>query len=94
MLSAPPPITMGQPSLKICHCGDNFFSDILWHDETLWVELKIYGGVIFITILLHFHYFISLETANTQKSEKFLLRVSSRNLQFKFFSISVLDRNF
>ena len=30
-------------------------------------------GVIFITILLHFHYFISLETGlNTQKSEVFL----------------------
>ena len=30
-------------------------------------------GVIFITILLHIHYFISLETVlNTQKSEVFL----------------------
>ena len=37
-------------------------------------------GVVFITILLHFHYFISLETANTQKSEMFLLRSSSGNL--------------
>ena len=34
------------------------------------------GGGIFITILVHFHYFISLETANTQKSEVFLLRIS------------------
>ena len=25
---------------------------------SLWVELKTNGGVIFITILLHFHYFI------------------------------------
>ena len=30
-------------------------------------------GAIFVTILLHFRYFISLETANTQKSEVFLL---------------------
>ena len=37
-------------------------------------------GVIFITILLHFHYFISLETASTQKSEVFLLRISSGNV--------------
>ena len=44
------------------------------------MELKIYGGVIVITILLHFHYFISLETANTQKSEVFLLRISSGNV--------------
>ena len=36
-------------------------------------------GVIFITILLHFHYFISLETANTQKSEMFLLRICLGN---------------
>ena len=44
------------------------------------MELNIYGGVIFITILLHFDYLISLETANTQKSELFLLRISSGNL--------------
>ena len=40
------------------------------------MELKRGEGVIFITILLSFHYFISLETANTQKSEVFLLRIS------------------
>ena len=34
------------------------------------------GGV----ILLHIHYLISLETANTQKSEMFLLRISSGNV--------------
>ena len=34
------------------------------------------GGV----ILLQFHYIIFLETANTQKSEVFLLRISSRNV--------------
>ena len=42
------------------------------------------GGVIFITILLYFHYFISLETANTntQKKEKrmFFLRMSLGNV--------------
>ena len=40
----------------------------------------MYGGVIFITILLHCHYLISLETANTQKSEVVLLRISTGNL--------------
>ena len=44
------------------------------------------GGVksiwraIFIIILLHFHYFISLETANTQKGQVFLLRISLGNV--------------
>ena len=52
----------------------------LWQDQLPWMELKIYGGVIIITILLHFHYFISLETANTQKSEVFLLIISSGNM--------------
>ena len=28
-------------------------------------------------LLLHFHYFISLETANTQKNEVILLRIYS-----------------
>ena len=37
-------------------------------------------GGIFITILVHFHYFISLKTANTQKSEVFLLRISAGNV--------------
>ena len=41
---------------------------------------KIIGVVIFITILLHFIYFISLETVKTQKSEVFLLRISSGNV--------------
>ena len=44
------------------------------------MELKIYGGVIFITILLQFHYFVSLETASTHKSEVFLLWISSENV--------------
>ena len=33
-----------------------------------------------ITALLHFHYFISLETANTQKDEVFLLKTSLGNV--------------
>ena len=43
----------------------------------------------FITILLHFHYFISLETANTQKSEVFLLRIYLENVNaLCYFPIS------
>ena len=38
------------------------------------------GGVIFNAMLLHFHYFTSLETAKTQKSEVFRLRISSVNV--------------
>ena len=34
--------------------------------------VKNIWGVLFITILLHFHYFILLETAKTQKTEVFL----------------------
>ena len=56
------------------------FSLHLWQDKPLWVELKANGGVIFITALLHFHYFISLEIANTQKKEVFLLRISLGNV--------------
>ena len=48
----------------------------LWQDKPLWVDLKKTGEVIFVTILLHFYYLISLETANTQKSEVLLLRIS------------------
>ena len=44
------------------------------------MELKLDGGEGFLTILGHFHYFISLETANTQKSEVFLLRISAGNV--------------
>ena len=44
------------------------------------MELKTNGGVIFITILLHFHYFISLKIASTLKSEVFLLRISLGNV--------------
>ena len=57
IVSAPPPIKMGREG------GD------LWQDKTLWVELKTNGGgVLFITILLHIHYFNSFESAKTQKS--------------------------
>ena len=52
----------------------------LWQDKPIWVELKTNWEVISITVLLHFHYFISLETANTQKSEVFLLRIFSGNV--------------
>ena len=52
----------------------------LWQDKPLWVELKRNGRVMFTTILAHFHYLISLETANTQKSEVFLLRISLGNV--------------
>ena len=51
----------------------------MWQAKPLWVELKANGGVVFITILLHFHYFISLETVNTQKSELLFL-ISLRNV--------------
>ena len=56
-------------------------------------------GVIFITILLHFHYFTSLETANTHKKEVFLLRISLGNVNVLLadihkFTISVLEKNF
>ena len=43
-------------------------------------ELKTSGEVMFITILLHFNYLISLETANTQKSEVFPWRKSLGNV--------------
>ena len=40
-------------------------------------------------MFLHFHYFISLETANSQKIEVFLLRISSGNM-----NASVLTRRY
>ena len=67
------------------------------------MELKTNGEVIFITLLLHFHHFISLETANTQKGELFLLRISVGKVNasvviadiLKFtISVSVLEKNF
>ena len=61
-------------------CCDIVFFLYLWQDKPLWAELKTNGGVVFVIILLHFHYFISLNTANTQKSEVFLLRISLGNV--------------
>ena len=73
MVSAPPPIKIGWLNLKI--------------NSSLWVELKIYWGVIIITKSLHLHYFISLKTTNTQKSEVFLLRnVFSGNVNASAFT--------
>ena len=96
MVSAPLPLQWGDLIWKFAKIlwWQNFFLH-LWQDKPLWVELKTNGGVIFITILLHFHYLISLETANIQKSEVFssknffrkciscYLPISS-NLQFQF----------
>ena len=81
IVSAPLPLQWGDLISKFAKIlwWQNFFLH-LWQDKLLWLELKIYGGVLFIAILLHFHYFISLETANTQKSEVFLLRISSGNV--------------
>ena len=56
-------------------CGDkNFF--YICGDKPVCGKLKLYGGV----ISLHFHYLISLETAITQKSGVFLLRIFSGNV--------------
>ena len=52
----------------------------MWQDKPPWVGLKTNGGVIFITILLQSYGFISLETANSQKSEVFLLIISLGNV--------------
>ena len=57
MASAPPPTTMrGEEeggSMKVCQnfVVTNFFFKFC-QDKLLWVELKINGGVIIITILL------------------------------------------
>ena len=71
-------------------CGDKIFSYICGKIKR-WVELKTIkrkwalggrgvGRIIFITILLQFHYFTSLETANDQRSEVFLLWISLENV--------------
>ena len=80
MVSASPPITMGWLNFKICQNFAVAFFLHLWQDKLVSVELNIYGGAIFIAILAHFRYLISLETANTKESEVFLLRISSGNL--------------
>ena len=70
--------------MKICQnlVITKFFSYIchLWQDKPLWIKLKLNGGVTFITVLLRFHYFISLEKGNTQKNQVFLLRIFLRNV--------------
>ena len=83
MVSVPPPIAMEWLSEKLPKFWGLWWQNIfahLWQDKRLWMELKIYGGVIFIITWLHFHYLISLETANTQKNEVFLSRISSVNV--------------
>ena len=81
MVFTQPPSTMGWLSLKIFQ---NFvvtkFVLTFMAGWTSMGGVKSIWRVIFIIILLHFHYFISLETANTQKSEVFLLRISSGNV--------------
>ena len=42
--------------------------------------IKTNGGVIFINILLYFHYFISLGTDNILKSEVLILRICLGNV--------------
>ena len=66
MASAPPPNTIGEgrvggglTNMKICQ------NVVMTKIFFTFVELEASGGVIFITILLHFHYSISLETAKT-----------------------------
>ena len=73
-----PDISVGWLNLKICQnvLITKFFLTFVAGS----VELKTNQGVIFITILLSFHYFISLETANTQKSEVLLLSISLGNV--------------
>ena len=79
MVSTPlPPIIMGGLNLKICQnfVGTKFFLH-LWGNKPLWGELKLCreSNIYYFTFS-----FIFLETANTQKSEVFLLRVSSGNV--------------
>ena len=91
MVSAPLPLQWGDLIWKFAKIlwWQNFFLH-LWQDKPLWVELKTNGGVIFITILLHFHYLISLETGNTQKMWMHRLLLAD----ILKFTISVLEHNF
>ena len=84
MFSTSPPITMRGEGVTQYEnlpkfCGGKIFSYIC-DRKNFYGELKTNGGVISITVLLHVHYLISLETANTQKSEVFLLRISLGNV--------------
>ena len=62
---------------------------------------KTKSGVIFITILLHFHYSVSLETVNTKKSKCFFQELLQEMWLYQLlladilkFTISVLRKNF
>ena len=52
--------------------------------------VKTNEEVTFITTLLHFHYFTSLETGNTQKSEVFLQRISLGNVNASVATLETL----
>ena len=85
MVSAPLPLQWGEGRRNLIWKFDKIFWSQLFFfyicgKINLWAELKINGGVKFVTTLLHFHSLISLETASTQKSEVFLLRISLGNL--------------
>ena len=71
----------------------NFFLQ-LWQDKPQWMELKTNGGVISITILLAFHYLISLAIANTQESEVFLLRISVGNVNTSVVTYKLITSEF
>ena len=57
--------------------GQNFFLH-LWGVNRYGGELKLHGGEYY--LLLYLHYFISSETANTQKSEAFFKKISFGNV--------------
>ena len=67
--------------MKICQnfVVTKFFLH-LWQDKPLWVKLKTNGGVIFITVLLHFHYLFRNNLAHIQKKEVFFLRIYLGNV--------------
>ena len=84
MISAPPLVTIGEERGNLIWkfarilWWQTFLLD-LWQEKPLFLGLKTNGGVIFVTILLHFH-FIFLETANTPKSEVILLIIFLGNV--------------
>ena len=78
-LSPPPPpplqIIMGGLNLKICQnfLGQDFFLN-LRGNKPLWGELKLYGGVIFITTRSLFYFFRNSQTPRKTKSFKNFFR--------------------
>ena len=58
------------------------------------IKYFLLRGVLFITILLHFSYFIPLETANTQKREVFLLRIRLGNVNASVVTCRFQTRTF